>query len=235
MKNAELDSVNFSNAQVDHQTEFGKKVVYEKQNESDNSFERQSAQNIKAIWTYRSLSSLTKQNALLERASHFYKKEKDLRRRQHKIEITNQANKNVLNEYNDQFCPIYRAKIIWNYIKAEASRYSIQYGESPIQLVLFSGFTVLLFGLLYPLFGIKTGRETIKYVFFSDGDRLGGFGQQISYAVEFLNFSFYTFVRVGVRDSQAIGFSRILAGFESVLGAAVIALLVFVLTRRATS
>ncbi|NUC73616.1 pentapeptide repeat-containing protein [Haloterrigena sp. SYSU A558-1] len=232
---AEIDSVDFSDSQINHQTEFGTKTIYEIKKESETSFEKEAGRSLKAIWSYRALQRLYRENALLEGASHFYKKEKDLRRRQHRREITGDVNRNVLNEYPPQSAIPYRVGIIFNYIKAEASRLSIRYGESPFQLILFSGAIVFLFGIFYPVFGIKSDEGIIRYSLSTSNSGTYNIIQQLSYFADILHFSFFTFARTGIREAQPVGFSQFLAAVQSVAGAIVIALAVFVLTRRATS
>lgn len=98
-KKAEIDSVDFTNAQINYQSEFGSKTIYETRSVSAVSYDRKSGRILKAIWTYRALQKIHQDNSLLEKYSHYYKKEKDIRRRQHRREITNEIDENILNEY----------------------------------------------------------------------------------------------------------------------------------------
>lgn len=235
LKDSELDAADFAGSRINHDTEFGNQVVYEKMPESSNTFENSSRRSLKAIWSYRTLTRLHKENALLNRASHFYKREKDLRRRQHRSEIFNSREFNTLNEYQGGNKSAYRISIFCKYIKSECSRLSIRYGESPYQLALFSGIGIVIFALIYPLFGIRINGELIKYSFVSNSVEADGLVQQFSYFIDILSYSFFTFVRLSVDNAQTAGLGKFVTAVEAVFGTSIIALLVFILTRRATS
>lgn len=231
---AELDSVDLSGVNINYNTTFGGKSIYETKPESANSFGKDNKRNLKAIWVYRTLERLHRENALTEIASNYYIWEKDLRRRQHRKEIFREAQKNTLNECVDDECLIrYRFRIFRRYVKSEASRFSIRYGESPLQLVLFSAAVILGFAAIYPIFGVSMGTTTIKYAILTDNS--ADLDAQIPLVLDLLRFSFNTFMRTEVQSMEPLGIGKIFAGIESTANAIAIALLVFVLTRRATS
>jgi uncharacterized protein YjbI with pentapeptide repeats len=110
--------------------------------------------------------------------------------------------------------------------RARVARAIMLYGESPWRIISWSLGIVLSFALLYPLGGWMkpTDGEPITYA------------QITSNPVEILNSVYYstlTFTALGFGDFKPVGFGRVLTTIETALGAVLIALLVFVLGRRA--
>lgn len=128
----------------------------------------------------------------------------------------------------------YRFKVLFNYAKYELSRVSIRYGESPFQLILFSTAVVVVFAAIYPLFGVEMSDRILQYSFISGNSNLSDLTNQLFYSLDFVRFSFFVFTQIGMDETQEIGLGRFFVAVQSVIGAAVIALGVFVLTRRAT-
>lgn len=163
----------------------------------------------KAAWMYRQLEQVFRENAFPERAREAYFNRKDLRRQQHWAE----------GDYGQA-------------VLAAGYGATMRYGESPGRVVGISVTTVVVSALLYPLSGLTVEKANassatlIAYPFDSVGV-LTGLGKS-------LYFSMITFTTLGYGDVQPLGFGEALATLESFLGALLMALLVFVLGRRAT-
>lgn len=109
--------------------------------------------------------------------------------------------------------------------RSAVARAMLLYGESPWRVIAYSIFTVLGFALLYPLGGWMqpTGGDPIRYDGLSSLAELGNS----------LYYSTLTFTALGFGDFQPVGFGRVLTTIETSLGAVLLALLVFILGRRA--
>lgn len=110
--------------------------------------------------------------------------------------------------------------------RARVARATLLYGESPWRVIAWSLAIIVSFALLYPLGGwIKpTDAAPITY------------GRIASTPVEILNAVYYstlTYTALGFGDFQPVGLGRLLTTLETGLGAVMVALLVFILGRRA--
>ncbi len=109
--------------------------------------------------------------------------------------------------------------------RSAVARAMLLYGESPWRVIGYSFVTVIGFALLYPLGGWMRpeGGEPVTY----DG---------LASVAEFGNSLYYstlTFTALGFGDFQPVGFGRVLTTIETSFGAVLLALLVFILGRRA--
>lgn len=113
------------------------------------------------------------------------------------------------------------------YSRANVARGTLLYGESPWRIIGGSIGFIFLVALLYPLgeWLRPVGGEPITY-----SRILGG---EWSLLFESLYFSTLTFTTLGMGDYEPMGFGQVLATLNTALGAVLIALLVFVLGRRA--
>ncbi len=113
------------------------------------------------------------------------------------------------------------------YSRAKVSRGTLLYGESPWRIIGGSIGFVILAALLYPLgeWLRPVGGEAITY-----SRILGG---EWSLLLESLYFSTLTFTTLGMGDYEPMGVGQVLVTINTALGAVLIALLVFVLGRRA--
>lgn len=110
--------------------------------------------------------------------------------------------------------------------RAKAARATLLYGESPWRVISWSLGIILSFALLYPLGGWMKP---------TDGDPIT-YAQIESNPVEILNSVYYstlTYTALGFGDFQPVGLGRLLTTLETGLGAVMLALLVFILGRRA--
>jgi len=207
-----LDQAVFRNARIGRETAFGDRTIYEQELGATETA-RETAQ--AAIWTYHQIRGLHQDNALPIEARQYELAEKDVRRRA------------------DWIGGRYVAAL-----RGEASRWITGYGMSPWRVLVTAGVVVLLSAVLYPTTGGLV--ETVAN---------GGESESITWSVEepvenpaffvgtvlfrSLYFSVVTFTTLGYGDIRPVGdVARTLAGVEAVLGQALLALLVFVLSRR---
>jgi hypothetical protein len=211
-----LDQTVFNNVRVSRSTEFGTISVYEKRlkgTETASEIERYAQA---AVWHYREIQNLFKTNALPVEARAYYMREKDMRRR-----------------------------IAWhagNYpraLKAEGARWVTGYGMSPWRVLGTSLTVIVLSAVAFPTTGgleesiTRAGgtEQTIRW----DVDRseTGQYRLLVSIFLRSLYFSTITFTTLGYGDIQPIGtIARAIAAIESLAGSLLMALLVFVLSRR---
>ncbi|NHN57548.1 MULTISPECIES: pentapeptide repeat-containing protein [Halorussus] len=226
---ARLHYAVFDNARIAEETTFGKNVVYEEElldhddqrriasldvvrprDHDENRVERYEA----AHWTYNELQRLAEDNGLTEASREYYKKRKNVRRRE-----------------AWEFGPYTRA------LAQEAWRWTTGYGANPWRVIVTSLLVIVLCGVLYPFVGgiqEATNGTTVTYsVTNPDAGRL----QYLLFAIFFrsLYFSTVTFATLGYGDIEPVGnYARAIAGTEALLGQLLMALLVFVLTRNVT-
>ncbi|WP_435364552.1 pentapeptide repeat-containing protein [Haloarchaeobius sp. DYHT-AS-18] len=171
-----------------------------------------------AAWTYRRLEVLHEQNAISDRARQFHiRKQEAQRKNRHR-----RAREMNWND-REKYLLHARAKIDW--LNYRVSRH----GESLGRITATSGLIILGSGLLYPFLG---GVEDagIRYCLLGQAcqntDILANLGRG-------LYFSIITFTTIGYANvaPQGTG-SRVLVGIESLAGALLIALFIFVLGRQ---
>lgn len=113
------------------------------------------------------------------------------------------------------------------WVTLEISRFVFLHGESPWRVVGTSVSTIVLFTLLFPIWGIRSTPNGILSYDVSL-EKLPFIVGQSGY------FSTVTFTTLGYGDLQPIGWAKAIASVESFIGALLLALLVFVLGRRTT-
>lgn len=166
-----------------------------------------------SAWVYRQLRTLYRNNALPQLASRSYFLEKDARRRL-----------------------AWRESDYTTAVKQELSRWVMGYGDSPYRVLATSVIVILVFAVLFPLTGgvlEVQGEQTIKYSIENPENTSRWWLGTVMFKSVY--FSVVTFATLGYGDIQPLGAgARFLAGAESLLGALLAALLVFVLARRVT-
>lgn len=208
--NARFAQAAMSNTRVDRETDFGDTSRGEREFEEATSRaeRRQSAE--AAVWTYRTIHSLYVDNALPLEARQFYYREKDMRRRlAWKMGHYTQA------------------------IRAEASRWVTGYGMNPYRVVGTAAVVILVSAFLFPLTGgiEETSGETSIIWSLENLEASPGF--LLFVYLKSIYFSIITFTTLGYGDIRPVGnLARAIAGIESLLGALLTAILVFVLSRR---
>ena len=224
LDNARFDQAVFSNVRIDRSTSFGQSLIYEQRLDESTELEVSRSCAQAAIWSYREIQNLHENNALAFEARHYYLKEKDIRRR--------------------------LAWSIGNYgraIRAEASRWITGYGMSPWRVVGTAIVVIVVSALLYPTTGGL--EETVAPGGISGDGSTTGNQTTITWSIEnpestpryvlvfvffrSLYFSVVTFTTLGYGDISPVGdAARTIAGLEALLGQLLVALLVFVLSRR---
>ena len=239
-----FDQAVLSNVRLNRQTDFGGESVYEREL-SQGERADENAQNEEsylltaqaAIWSYREIQELYRENAIPFEARRYYYKEKNMRRR--------------VAWHTDSYL---RA------LKAEGSRWVTGYGMNPWRVVGAAFALIVVCAIAYPLTGgiqetviqsVEPVREaaqatnatnvtesnpgtrrvtvtwSINSVLASEPSAL------VMLFLRSLYFSVITFATLGYGDIAPVGnFARVVAGLESLLGALLTALLVFVLSRR---
>ncbi|MFC4549285.1 MULTISPECIES: pentapeptide repeat-containing protein [Halorussus] len=214
---AELYEAAFSDTWINQGTELGETCVYETKDESESADAEWSNRYSAAAWTYRALEQLCRENALPRKTRKYYIREKNARR-----------------------------KFAWHTgdyrraLKAEGSRWVMEYGSNPWRVVGVSAVVILLSAMIYPLTGgiqESVGGSTITYSV-EDPTEINSLNLSYLYTVVFLKslyFSIVTFATLGYGDISPIGAAaRAVATFETIMGSLLIALLVFVLSRSVT-
>lgn len=121
----------------------------------------------------------------------------------------------------------YRAEGQWGkWLRAAVARFTLLYGESPYRVAGFSFLIILVSGALYPLGGFQANNS-------GEILRASSISEWLTLLPDGIYFSTLTFTTLGFGDFQPVGMGRWLAVTETALGAMMIALLVFVLGRRA--
>ncbi|WP_459190738.1 pentapeptide repeat-containing protein [Halosimplex sp. J119] len=210
LTNARFDQAVFSNVRISRATAFGDRTVYETELDDVGDADYVRAAQA-AIWSYREIRDLHENNALPIEARSYYLDEKDLRRR-----------------------------LAWHEgdhataLKAEGSRWVTGYGMSHWRVLGASAVVIILCAALYPLTGgiqETVGGDTTTWSLESPEDAPPFWIAFILFRS--LYFSMITFSTLGYGDIRPVGTAaRWLAGVESLLGSILMALLVFVLTRR---
>lgn len=205
-----LDRAIFSNTPVDRDTNFGERVVYERQLAEVDDGDRWADLVESATWSYRELQQIFDENALPERSLQYYRQEMDLRRR------------------------VAWATRDWTRaLKLAGSHWIMRYGTSPWRVVTSSLVLILACALLYPLTGgIQEVGIDSAITYTLENPSRASLGTVVTVFLQSLYFSIVTFATLGYGDIQPVGaWARLLAGFESLVGSLLMALLVFVLTR----
>ncbi|WP_348613567.1 pentapeptide repeat-containing protein [Halobaculum rarum] len=208
---ARLYETILTNVHIGDDTALGDRSVYEQANvqpvlSNDNPLEA-------ASWVYRQLQQIYQQNAHPKLARQSYIQEKDSRRRL-AWDRTN-----------------YGEAIRW-----ELSRWVMRYGSSSSRILLTSLTVIVVAAVLYPLTGgveELTGDQAVTFAFEDPGDASQWWIGTVLF--KSLYFSVITFATLGYGDIRPVGeIARLIAGVESLFGALLAALLVFVLARNVT-
>ena len=211
---AKLYEVGFSDTWINAGTDLGERCIYEKDQDHDIERDHQSIERDEAAaWTYRALEQLSRENALPTWTRHYYVREKDSRRR----------SAWELGEYK-------RA------IKAEGSRWVMEYGSNPWRIVGFSAVVIVLSAALYPIAGgIQETSGEVAITYTLEEPTEAHWSYLTTVYLTSLYFSVVTFATLGYGDIRPVGaWGRGLATVETILGSLLIALLVFVLSRAVT-
>jgi len=102
------------------------------------------------------------------------------------------------------------------------------YGEEPLRVIIFTNVLILIYAVLYFFTGLSQGSGMIGY---QAGASLAEHGQSFLNA---LYFSVVTFTTLGYGDITPLGWSRVLAACEALMGSFTIALFVVVFVKKMT-
>jgi voltage-gated potassium channel Kch len=241
---ARFDQAVISNVRIDRQTDFGEESVYERElsegEDADENVEDEESYLLTAeaaIWSYREIQKLHRENALPFGARTYYFKEKNMRRR-----------------------IAWRTGSYRRALKAEGSRWVTGYGMNPWRVIAAAAVVIVACAIIYPVTGgiqetvtqsvepVKEAANATNATNVTDKDpttktvtvtwSIDSALTSNPYALftlflRSLYFSVITFTTLGYGDIQPIGnVARAVAGIESLVGAMLTALLVFVLSRR---
>lgn len=206
----DLYQVQFSNPRLNSETDFGDTCSYESEEKSPG-IAGGTAPLKAATWVYRRLESLHEENALVDQTQHYH--------------ICKQEAKRKLDRQDGNYK---------RYAVATLNRWLTNHGESIERLLRAWVATIIVAGVLYPFVGGVSDNGKIYRIYFTSEwptvTGLIGAGEAI---LRSLYFSIITFTTIGYANVAPNGVgSRILVGIESLVGAILIALFVYVLGRR---
>lgn len=256
LRETEIHSAVISDAAIDHDTKFDKVSVYEENARKEQNIDSKIEHINRAIWSYNSLSRLSQENALSGQAQRYYIKEKDLKRKLNWLKLFGTTSSNysgwtgtidikirllcglftLSNTPNEPFTTrlASQSELLFQSLKAEISRRTIKYGEGQWNVLFSLGIVTLLYSLIYPIWGLRRGNQILKYSMSLRDLFSGNVSIDWEIWVNSIYFSVVTFTTLGYGDIQPVGFAKYIAASEAVIGASLMALLVFVLGRRAT-
>lgn len=210
LTDARLDETDLSDSRISDDTAFGDRNAYELELLRSGRDGDESAHLDAALRTYRSVESLSQENALYGQASAFYRKGKDLRRRHN-----------------------WRAGNYPEAMLGEASRWIAGYGNVPARVVATSFVVIVVCGGLYPLLGglrLVSGETPVTFAV--EVPPTASPDAVVAVLRRSVFFSVVTFTTLGYGNLEPVGgAARYLAGVEALVGSILMALLVAVFTR----
>jgi len=207
---ADLFQVQLSNIRLNGATNFGRECSYEAENRSPRVAVGTRPLEA-AAWVYRRLETLYEDNALAEKSRQYHLRKQEVQRCQYR------------NDGNYD-----------RYAVATLNKHLTNYGESLRRLVIGWVVTILGFALLYPVVGgISDDGMVYKIDLLFSWPTLPNLITGSEVYLRSIYFSTITFTTIGYANVAPHGYgSRILVGLESLFGAILIALFVYVLGRR---
>lgn len=194
----------FAQTRINDATQLGDRCVYDPKSEATVDDQDEVDTLTRAAEAYQELEKLCRSNALSKKQSLYFVRRQDIN----------------LAKYR-------RDGDIFAVARARASRLVLLYGESPFRVIGTAGIIILLAGILYPVFGVVS----------ADSSRLLQYSTDPQASLQALLLSLYfsalTFT-TGFSGFQPQGIGRLIATVETLTGAVLLALLVFVFSRRAT-
>ena len=208
LRNTRLYQTLFSDTRINSNTDFGEKSTYENPDTDLGEQYENTSRWEAASWVYRRLRDLHEENAMSEKAREYHVRKEEAQRQDYRAE--------------GQF---------FQWFVHTLNLALTRHGESLKRIVAWSVGTILLSAFFYPFFGgFRDASNTVHSVWSIPS---GSFWELIPLFARSLYFSTVTFTTLGYGDYQPVGpFSKALAGAESLAGALLVALFVFVLGRR---
>lgn len=215
LRKARFYQTSFADTRINSETEFGKECWYDDSDyDIDSKFSNwrweDTTLNEAAVWTYRRLEDIHEQYAQIDRARHYHRKKENARKKLHWEEGN-----------------------YWKWAAYAANGFLSRHGEDPWRVIRVSIYTILVFGVLYPLVGgMARSTEATEAVTFLSPPAIQ-LPEPVAILFSNIYFSAVTFTTLGYGDIQpATGVAEALAMVESFIGALLMALLVFVLGRQ---
>lgn len=204
LRNARTYGAVFAQTRINDATQLGDRCIYDPNSEGTISDMESVDRLTRAAEAYQELEKLCRENALSDKQSHYFVRRQDIN----------------LEKYR-------RAGDTAGIARARAARTVLLYGESPFRVIGTAASIILVAALVYPVFGVVSadGQTLIRYSAES--------GVSAQEFISSLYFSALTFT-TGFSGFQPLGLGRLIATLETLSGAVLLALLVFVFSRRAT-
>jgi uncharacterized protein YjbI with pentapeptide repeats len=180
--------------------------------ETDQSAAGNSERYRKAARTYHTIEKVARENSLPGLQARAFVRRQDMHWKRYAEEATT--------------APGLALRLWGRWVRASIARLTLLYGESPWRILAAALFVIVLGGLIYPLGGIKSATA-------GGAAQPATIPEYLSLLPDALYFSTLTFTTLGFGGFEPIGWGRWIATAETGLGASLIALLVFVLGRRA--
>lgn len=226
---ADLYQTQLADIRINSETDFGHKCSYETQDQSPGIAEDTTPLEA-ATWVYRRLETLHKENALADRAREYHVQKEEAQRKTYWRNWDNwddiESLRTVLRNWNLPKALIY-----------SANRWMTRHGESPYRVIGISLLSVLSWAILYPFAGIQDQEKEQPVTWanaLDSSESLLEMMVNLSATLgESIYFSTVTFTTLG-GAMRPLTWAKGLATVESFLGSLLMALLVFVLGRRAT-
>ena len=212
LENALLYDAQFADTRINNQTSFGSICYYEDASKRPYTIEGEAVHPLEAAtWVYRRLESLNEENAMADRTREFHIRKEEA----HRQLDCKQGN-------------------YGRWLVATLNRYITLHGESIQHLLSAWLVTILGFGVLYPFAGgVNDGGEVFQIRLAAEVPTAESVTVVLEAVIRGLYFSTITFTTIGYANVAPHGFgSRVLVGLESLVGAILIALFVYVLGRR---
>lgn len=168
-----------------------------------------------SLSVYTAIEEITSNAAASRQRDLAFVRRKDIQAKQHCGELTRTDSSRLDSLFSAVDCFV-----------ARLSRAVMLYGHSPWRIIGWSIALIALFAGVYPLDGWIVAEDGGRLSYSSDGSILQ-FGTVVYYST-------LTFTALGFGDFRPAGFGRLLTTLETGVGAVLVALLVFVLGRRAT-
>lgn len=222
--NARLYQTDFTNAQINAKTTFDADTgatIYERDRTLNSNFDDLTETNAEAgAWVHRRLERLHEDNALSESAREFHIRKQEAERRHHRWSA-------------DGFSLDTESLNHWGrWIALTLSGGLTRHGESLWRVVVWSVVVIITAAVLYPLVGGFYSDARERRIQLLPGD-LAGPAERVDIYWQSLYFSVITFSTIGYGDLAPRGVgSQVLVGLESLAGAVLVALFIFVLGRR---
>lgn len=186
-----------------------------------------------AAWVHRRLESLSEENAMSEEARNFHIRKQEAERKHHnrrKKEYRREGEYRNMLHHESRYWVLTMMRLLTNH------------GESLRRIFASSAIIILFCGFLYPFVGGFASSESghvyqMSIAGWSEittvGDAANSIINSVPILLQSIYFSIITFSTIGYGDLYPTGAgTKILVGSESLAGAVMVALFIFVLSRR---